>query len=133
LRAHLRFRREGESGGRNGELEPKGSTRRVDKFVAGLISLVGVLGERMSDDRVDLGGKLSPPAGERGRLLVEMGVQSGGRPRALERRLAGQALVEHAAERVEVGTPVGRLARDLLGRGVIDGAGEMSAGHGSYL
>ena len=41
---------------------------------------------------------------------------------ALERRLAGQALVQHAAERVDVGARVDRLAADLLGRDVVERA-----------
>ena len=41
---------------------------------------------------------------------------------ALERRRAGQALVEHAAERVDVGARVDGAALDLLGRDVGDRA-----------
>ncbi len=43
---------------------------------------------------------------------------------ALERRPAGEALVEHAAERVDVGATVERQPLDLLGRSVLDGAYE---------
>ena len=39
----------------------------------------------------------------------------------------GQALVEHAAERVDVGAAVDRLALDLLRREVVDGAEERPA------
>ena len=42
-----------------------------------------------------------------------------------ERRLPGETLVEHAAERVDIGTPVD-LTGDLLGCDVIDGAHEVA-------
>ena len=46
----------------------------------------------------------------------------------MKRRLAGQALVEHAAERVDVGARVERLGGDLLGGGVVHRAGEVGGG-----
>ena len=45
---------------------------------------------------------------------------------ALERRLPDEALVEHAAERVDVRPPVDLLARDLLGRDVVGRAHEVA-------
>jgi hypothetical protein len=39
-----------------------------------------------------------------------------------ERRLPDEALVEDAAERIDVRPPVDLLARDLLGGDVVDGA-----------
>ena len=63
---------------------------------------------------------------ERGRLLLQMGPEDGEVRVAPERRLAGQALVEHAAQRVEVGAEVDRLASDLLGGGVVDRAQELA-------
>ncbi len=54
-----------------------------------------------------------------------MGEQRGHRPRALERRGASKALVEHAAQRVDVRPGVSALVADLLRRGVVDGAGEV--------
>lgn len=54
-----------------------------------------------------------------------------------ERRLAGEAFVQHAAEGVDVGSMVDGAALDLLGRGVVDRAEEESgprqAGRGSPL
>ena len=47
----------------------------------------------------------------------DLGVPFEGRP-------AGEAFVEHAAERVDVGATVERQPLDLLGRGVLDGAHE---------
>ena len=46
-----------------------------------------------------------------------------------ERRVAGEQLVEHAAERVDVGAGVDPLAADLLGRDVVEGPDE-GAGRG---
>ena len=43
---------------------------------------------------------------------------------AHERRLSGEALVEHAAERVDVGARVDGPALDLLRGGVVEGAEE---------
>ena len=43
---------------------------------------------------------------------------------ARERRRAGEALEEHAAERVDVGAAVDGAALDLLRRHVVDGADE---------
>ena len=49
---------------------------------------------------------------------------------AVERDRAGQHLVEHRAERVDVGAGARRLAADLLGRGVVDAAHEQAGlGH----
>ena len=45
--------------------------------------------------------------------------------RAREGRLAGEALVDHAAERVDVGTLVQGVARDLLGRDVFERAHDL--------
>ncbi len=46
---------------------------------------------------------------------------------ALQGWAAGEAFVEHAAERVEVGAPVQRLALDLFGGDVVGRAGEVAA------
>ena len=46
---------------------------------------------------------------------------------ARERNLAGQALIQHAAERIDVGTAVDRLSADALGRDVVDAADQLPA------
>ena len=53
--------------------------------------------------------------------------QGGGGPGPFEGWLAGQALVEHAAQRVDVGAVVERLVGALLGGGVVDRAGKVGA------
>ena len=59
----------------------------------------------------------------RGRL-VQVGEHDGQLAVASERRRAGEALVEQAAERVDVCAPVDLAALDLLGRHVSDRANE---------
>ena len=53
---------------------------------------------------------------------LEMGVENGDLRVARERHLPGQALVQQAAERVDVRARVEALAADLLGRHVMDGS-----------
>ncbi len=55
-----------------------------------------------------------------------MAVEHGDLAIAGERGLPGQALDQHAAQRVDVGPAVHRLAPDLLGRHVIDGPHELA-------
>ena len=86
----------------------------LDQLAAGRVALGGLLGER-------LGQHLLEPRQD-GRRLLEVGVERGGVGAAPERRLAGQALVEQAAERVDVGAAVDLLAADLLGGDVVGGA-----------
>jgi hypothetical protein len=62
---------------------------------------------------------------ERGRRLLEVSEEGAGGPVAAKRRLPGQALVEHAAQRVDIDGRVGGFAFDLLGREVVGGAGEV--------
>jgi hypothetical protein len=51
--------------------------------------------------------------------------EDGHGPWALERWVAGEGLVEHAGQGIEVGSPGHRLASDLLGSGIGDRAREM--------
>ena len=55
-----------------------------------------------------------------------MGPEGAGQGVAAIRRLARQALVEDAGERVVVGAPVDCLALDLFGRDVVDRADELA-------
>ena len=65
---------------------------------------------------------------ELGRLAPERGMQRIDRRFALERAPSGQHLVEHAAEREDVGPVIDRLAADLLRRHVA-----RRAHHGAWL
>ena len=76
-------------------------------------------------------GSISLPSsgcvvGERGRRLVHVRPQRRNLGVTCERPLAGQALVQHAAERVHVGARVDRFAADLLGRDVLDRAHQLT-------
>jgi hypothetical protein len=85
-----------------------------DKLVPGLVAVVRLLGERLREHR------LQPR--QRGWLLLEVREDDRGVGAAAERRPPGQALVQQAAERVEVGAPVQVVTANLLGGDVVDSA-----------
>ncbi len=78
---------------RRGRVRP----RRLDQLGAAGGAVVAVLGERLAQHRVERGVAL-----QRRRLLLHVRPQRLGLGRAPERRRAGQALVQHAGERVHV-------------------------------
>ncbi len=90
-----------------------------DEFAAGGVAVGRFLREGF--------GEYFLEAGQGGRVVFELGEQGGGVGAAAERRLAGEALVEEAAERVDVGAAVDLFAADLLGGDVVGGA-ERAAG-----
>ncbi len=90
-----------------------------DELAAGRVAVGGVLREGFGEYLLE--------AGQGGRVVFELGEQGGGVGAAAERRLAGEALVEEAAERVDVGAAVDLFAADLLGGDVVGGA-ERAAG-----
>ncbi len=85
------------------------------------VAVVALLGEGAGDDRVE-GAELraerlaARPAGAR--------TSSRPSPPGREGRPAGEHLVEHAPERVDVGARVELVAADLLGRDVVERADE---------
>ena len=93
---------------------------RPDELSAGLIALVRRLRERDLEHRVERGGQLGPQVGNPGRRIVEMCKEDGQLALPVERARTGQALVEDAAERIDVSTAIDRAPLDLLGRHVID-------------
>ena len=64
-------------------------------------------------------GQRRAEPGEVGRVALEPGERGVGVGLAEERHPSGEALVEHEAERVQVGAAVEPLAADLLGRQVL--------------
>ena len=66
----------------------------------------GSLASALPSTAVDPAGKLRPLLRERGRLLVHVRPHDRHPRGPGERRLAGQTLVQHAAERVLVGAAV---------------------------
>ena len=125
--------------GRTGHQPPRRPRRRLDRFdqaerracrahelTRRAVAPAGVLGERAGEDGVQVAGELGAGLARRGRLLVHVRPEESdvGCPR--ERRLAGQALVEDAAERVQVGARVDVVPGDLLGRDVLQRADDVA-------
>ena len=96
------------------------------RLAGGLVAVVGLLGHRLGDDGVERGRAVGAGLGdERGRLGdVRVHLRHVGG--LVVREALGQRLVEDAAERVDVGAGVHRLAADLLGGGVVDAAHEQA-------
>ena len=132
LRPHLRRRRDRRDAGERRaagdralglELRVAGERgRQGAPEVAGRLEAVGgLLRQRAGERRVDFGIELRARRAGRGRRVVHVREEPR-RGRALERGRPGQRLEGQAAERVDVGASVGRLAEDLLGRRVVDRA-----------
>ena len=102
--------------------ERRGSVR--EKLRAGRVALVGLLRERLLQDCVDRRRQGRSHSGEERRRLVDVGEDDLEVALARERRRAGQALEENAAERVDVGARVDLAGRDLLRGDVRDGSDE---------
>jgi hypothetical protein len=94
----------------------------VDELPAARVAGVRLLGERVRDHRVDLGWKLLHPLAGLRRWLVEVREDDRDVGIAHERHLAGEALEQHAAERVHIRAAVDRIASDLFGRDIGEGA-----------
>ena len=85
---------------------PSAAAGGLAELAAGLVALAGSFASAVAITGSIASGS-SGRACEGGRRLAGVGEQGGGGARPLERGLAGQALVEHAAERVDVGALVG--------------------------
>ncbi len=97
-------------------------------FLRGRIAVVRILCRRLGDDMVEhRGNAFVATAGCRGRLLDDL-VDDRVEIAAMERRKAGQHLVEHGAQRKDVGTPSYHPSHHLLRRHVF-GRAEDIAGH----
>jgi hypothetical protein len=86
------------------------------------VALLGRLGEQAVDHDLELGRQARVELAHPARLAVQDAVEHGARGRAGEGTLARHHLVEHRAEREEIGARVDRLAERLLRRHVGDGA-----------
>jgi hypothetical protein len=116
----IRDRLAGEAGER---AEVEGEIAR------GLKALVRILFEAVAHHAFERAGDADVELVEIGRLVFEDRVQRLDRRVAAERRASRQHLVEHRAEREDVGAVIAGAAADLLGRHVADGA-EEAAGLG---
>ena len=94
--------------------DAESGARVRDQLRARVVSLLPVARDRAREDRVDLAGQLRRVPARRSGLLLEMREDRRDVRRAPEWKLARQRLVEHAAERVDVGAAVDRIAADLL-------------------
>ena len=90
------------------------------KVGRGLIAQLGVLLQRPGDDTVHLRGQVRVHAARRRRAAIEDPLEDDRRRIARECRVSGRHLVEHDAEREQVGSRVERLSTRLLGRHVGD-------------
>ena len=108
-----------------GRRDPRAACDPVEvslHLVGALIAVVGVLGERPHHDHVELGRDVRPQGGRRLRSCREVLHRDLDRRLAVERRLAGQQLVEDDPERVEIRARVDLAAARLLGREVLGGS-----------
>ena len=129
-------------GGRRG-LRRRGSGRRdIDRLACGRgqlararLALGRLLGQSGSDHLVQRGGHLRPCVRQARWRLGEVSEHLRHVSLALEGRLAGDHLIEHATERVYVRSGSDLAAHDLLGRGVVGRAQPLAGarqhpGHG---
>ena len=93
----------------------------------GGVAQVALLGERRGDHRVERVRQLRPSLADGRRRVVHVREQRRNLVLALVRTFSGQALVEDAAERVDVDATVHRLPLDLLRCQVVDGAEDLPA------
>ena len=84
----------------------------------------GLFANARADDGIDRRREPGECLSDGWGWVLEVGADQRRRDLPAKRRRAGQALEEHAAERVLVGAPVEGLALELLGCGVVEGAGE---------
>jgi hypothetical protein len=91
---------------------------RVAEFGGVLEALGGIFLQRLLDDGPQLGREAGHELDERLRLVLQHRVHRLDGVRAAEEALQARALVEHDAEREEVGARVDLSADDLLGRHV---------------
>ena len=100
--------------------------RRPGELSAAQVALLWILRQRPRDHRVERDRQLGPLCARRRRLRFEVGENDRDVRVAPKRRLPDEALVEHAAERVDIRSPVDLPTGDLLGRDVVDGAHQVA-------
>ena len=100
--------------------------RRPGQLTGGRVAPLRLLRQRLRDNGVERRRQLGPLCARRRRVRVEVGEHDREVGVVPEGRLTDEALVEHAAEGVDVRPPVNLLAGDLLGRDVLDGAHQVA-------
>src|SRR5262249_30808711 len=106
------------------DLACHGRARGVHELATRRVSVFRRLRKRRLEDRVERSRKLGSQVRDGRRRIVEVCEENRQLALAVERRRACEALVEDAAERIDVGPPVDCAALDLLGGHVVDGADE---------
>ena len=102
------------------------------EVAARVVAVLRRLGHGPEHHVVDRSRQLGTDGGDRGRKLDQVGPQHRSVIVAAERQPPGEALVQHAPQRIDVGARAHRGALDLLGRDVVDRAEEVpGAGQGS--
>ena len=96
--------------------------RRVDELGCAAVSVLRTLREPARDHVVEPCRQVGPEVACPRRGLVQVRVQERCLVVVREDDLAGQRLVHHRGERIQVGTRAVRLAADLLRRGVVERA-----------
>ena len=107
----------------------QGDAGGIGELAAGLVAVGGVLGQGLSHHLVDVRGQAGPHGAGGGGHLLHVGPDDGGIDVLGEGDPAGQALIQHAPQGVDVGPAIDRFALDLFGGDVVDGAHEL-AGRG---
>ena len=87
----------------------------------GLVAVLRVLGQRLEDDGVEVGGDALVPFRRWNRVFADMLVGDRDGRVSGERWLAGEDFVENAAQRIDVGSGVDGIAAGLFGRQVLGG------------
>jgi hypothetical protein len=95
--------------------------RRPGELPTARVALGGLLRQRHSDDGVERCRQLRPLGARSRRRRLEVREHDRKIRVTPKRRLSDEALVQHAAKRIDVRPPVDLLAGDLLGRDVVDG------------
>ena len=96
--------------GGGGAVRERGG-RGAGELAGGLVAVVGLLGHRLGDDRVERGRGVGAGLGDHRRRRGDVRVHLRHVGVLVVRQPLGQRLVEHAAERVDVGAGVHRPRR----------------------
>src|SRR5262249_48363384 len=106
----------------------QGAAGRGDELAAGGVPVGRVLGQRLADHLIDLARQGGLQGAGGGRHFFHVRPDDRGVHVLGEGDPAGQALIQHAPQRVDVGAAIDRAALDLLRRDVVDGAHELAGG-----
>ena len=108
------------AGRRRGEAQ--GAARGLHELAAAVVAVAGILGHPPGQDGVDGTRQLGAVRGRERGLLLQVGVDDRQVRAPAVRGRSAQALVEQAGQAVLVRAAVERVAADLLGGDVVDGA-----------